>query len=167
MIWFRQACDTEEAWAAFQAYRDQKPPRRLIRPGPNPTSDLAKWYRDNNWKERCIAYDVHLDSIVQEERDELLRNDTREVTAQHRAILQDARRVAELEVSKLLAAANASPNAPGLRPTELIKMIDSVVKLDRLLRDQSTENTTVKPDLSGLPVDDLLKLAEIRKKLEK
>ena len=52
-----------------------------------------------------------------------------------------------------------------LKPRELIRLTDVVVKLDRLVREQSTENIDVPADLSTLSLEDLRIMQDIQKKL--
>lgn len=142
-------------------------PRKLSRLTDWTTIELQNWYNANMWADRVSAYDAHTDELKLAERDSVLAQTTREIAFEHMSMLQDARELASREVSKLLKASQESEMHGLLKPAEMIKMIDAVVKLDRLVRDQPTENTVIKEDLSGLDLDDLKKLRELRQKLDK
>jgi hypothetical protein len=166
MIWFRQPGETEEAWGAFQSFRDQKSPRKMVRPGGPPTADVSRWAKDHCWFERAAEYDKHCDGVRLKEREALLAQDEREVVADHRRILADGREFIEREMSKLLTMSRGSDLPGTVKPGELVKLIDTVIKFDRLLRDQSTESVRHEVDLSALSPEDLKKLLDLRKKLE-
>lgn len=166
MIWTRQGYEDDAAWTAFEAYRDQTRPRKLIRPGAGATADLSRWYRENRWPERVAAYDMHMDEILLSEREALTRQAAKEIATEHMGILRDARDLVAREMAKLLATSEKS-EIETLKPREVVAMVDAVIKFDRLIHDQATERVDTKVDLSGLGVEDLRKLKEIRDKVDK
>ena len=139
-IWSRQPCDNEDSWKAFVLYRDQRAPRRLSKVFGFPSAKVAEWFRTNCWADRVAAYDRHMDEILVAEREEALKTETKAITAGHMAILADARELAEKEMSKFLADSQASDRS-GLKFSDLVKLVDLVVKLDRLLQDKPGEIT--------------------------
>ena len=167
-LWDRQAVDTDESWPFFQAYRDQNPPRRLepVRCTPkgavSPAVDkLRAWYRDHGWRDRVAAYDAHVDGIIQEEREDRLREDVRAMTARHLAILQDAGELVADQLAKYLRSARESDMHGLLKPNEIAKIMDLTVKLERLTRGESTERIEADVDLTSLSDEELAILAKI------
>lgn len=164
--WERQDYDTEESWPLFVAYRDQTRPRRGVlsafRGRPVDPVKVARWYREFFWKERAAAYDDHLDEIRRAEIEAMHAEQAREVAAKHMALLADAREVSARELQKLLARAQES-QLEILKPRDLIRLMETTVRFDRLVRGESTDNIDTGPDLSH--VDDE-RLAEIERLLQ-
>lgn len=153
--WGRQACDTNESWEAFVEYRDMRN-RRLRRVTKAPVAQVQQWYREHGWRERIAAYDSHLDGIIRAEREEVLRQATREVAAEHMEILASAREVCALEFARIASLTRESRGANAvLKTPELIKLLHETVKLDRLVRNESTENVSTGIDLSKLTEEEL------------
>lgn len=155
-VWDRLPCDNEESWQAFVSYRDHVPPRRIRAVAYGTARQVQEWYQANGWKERVVAYDQHMDSIVREERETILRQKTQDVAAEHMAALALARQIVDTELARILSVTKGGENgshAPSavLKPAEVIKLMEVVIKYDRLVRDQSTSNTSeVGPDLEKL-----------------
>lgn len=171
--WERLPCDTEDSWPAFVAYRDALPPRKLLRPGSAgakgitaPTSQIATWYKEHSWRERVAAYDSHLDAIRREEREGLLAVSERDSCAAHMSMLADARELVSRELSYLVESARKTDMPGLLKPGDLNKMLDSVVRLERLLRGQATDRTENGPtlDYSKLSLDELRTLEALQRK---
>lgn len=167
--WDRREDEDETSWVAFKCYRDQSAPRNLRRTAaalPDHTVlqviDLANRYA---WRERCREYDLFVDKALQEERLDFLKQDARERTACHLALLKDARETVSAELRKLLEWTERTPGINVLQPRDVFKLLDSVVKLERLVSGETTENTHTSMDLSGLSVDDLRTLAPVLEKV--
>lgn len=163
--WERQSVETDDAWRAFKAFRDARPPRRQRSVVGFSTNTICQWYNDFNWPGRCSAYDAHMEKIAQGERESILRQAASEVSAEHMAMIQTARHLAQLELDKLLDASNQCETNL-LRPGEVIKLSEAVVKLDRLVRGESTESVEHNVDLSRLSIDELRTMRELTKKAE-
>jgi hypothetical protein len=115
-----------------------------------------KWYREHNWKARIAAYDLHLDAIVLEEREEALRLSARDVAEEHMAILASGREIVALEFARIATLTRDSRGVNSvLKTSELIKLTEQVIKLDRLVRDQTTEISGQVTDLSKLTDEEL------------
>lgn len=159
--WERLPDENDLAWAAFKAYRDQQVPRNIRRAASkdeNLTVAMCiSFYGEHNWKERCLAYDKYVDEVLLAERLEYLKQDARARTAEHLVLLKDAREVVACEMRKLLAWAENTPETNVMAPSNIAKMLDTVVKLERLVAGESTENTNTKTeiDFSGLSADEL------------
>jgi hypothetical protein len=165
--WERQPAESQEAWLAFRAYRDMPPENRLLsRTAARATETLSRWYRDHNWASRVLAYDKEFDSISVEERKKAFAMAARDVALEHMLILADARELVQREVQKLVMASRDG-DAPGLmRPAEVRKLLETTVKLDRLVRGDTTENVGVKDsvDVSKLTIDEVRQLEKLMRK---
>lgn len=164
-VWERHPCDSDESWEAFRLFRDARPPRRLLRAGAGPIGKLHKWYKENAWAERVAAFDMHLDHIWTKEREDTIRLSARHVAAEHIQALTTARRLLQRELDKWLIASEKVEAEGLLSMSEVNKLLDNVVKLDRLIRGESTEKVVTDQDLSMLNPEDLRKLRDIRKKM--
>lgn len=166
--WERQPYDTDESWSVFVEYRDQVPPRRglqiFVKGRAVSPIRVATWMREHYWTERVAEYDRHLDDIRRREREAILRQSTKDITAEHMRILATARDIAHREISKLQATVVESAGEV-LRPRDLFALIESATKLDRLIRGESTENVQESgPDLSGLSEEELAALGSMLEK---
>jgi len=160
--WERQPYDTEESWPEFVAYRDSPRPRKAYtyRPGRRNPVQVAQWIEKHFWRERVAEYDRHLDGIMLAEREALLTQSAKEIAAQHMSILQDARQVLEQEFAKLLATVRSS-NLEVIKPRDLRALLESTVKLDRLIRGEATERVEETQDLSHLSEEELIQLENL------
>jgi hypothetical protein len=168
-LWLRQACDTDESWDAFKAYRDMAPPRNMARIYVNrvqvPIAKVSSWLRDHNWRDRCRAYDNHMEEILITQREDFLRQKTVEITADWMCALKDAREIIAKELMRLRQTSEESDGPGLLKPNELVRLMDMVIKYDRLLRGESTEQIDTKVDLSQLSVEDLRELKRMHEKI--
>jgi hypothetical protein len=167
--WGPCAGEPEDAFAAFVQFRDMRPPRKVVRPGSGqtaPTSQLYRWFTQWDWKGRAAAYDVHIDVIVREEREAAIAEAARSVQAEHMFLLADLRSVVSVETSKLLALAKVGGFAT-VKPSELARLADTVIKNDRLVRGETTEKVDTGFDLSKLSVEELRLLNAVDAKLRK
>lgn len=91
---------------------------------------VAEVAERHEWKARVAAYDRHIDSIYDDERDRLVRE---EAERSLRTVV-DAQRVAAAELQKLLIAARE--NEPALmKPRDVSKLLDLSVRLGLMLRE--------------------------------
>lgn len=157
-LWSRMPYDTNESWVAFQSYRDQTPPRRQRSTTQGTISQVACWAREHFWAARCEAYDRHMDLVVVAEREALLRQGVQDITAQHMVILADARALAQREFAEFMGR---SPG--GWRPAELVKLLETVIKYDRLVRGEHTE-MVASVDLSSFTDEELEVYNELNQK---
>lgn len=133
-LWERQPYDTPEAWVAFKDYRDQVPPRRQRATTNAPAAQVYRWYSDNFWKSRVEALDAHMDKTMLEEKEAIWRQSARDVAIEHMQMLGSARAIALRELAEM------RQRPPGsFRPADLTKLMEIVVKYDRLVRGESTE----------------------------
>lgn len=166
--WERLPAEDENAWNAFRAYRDQRPPRRTRNAGGVFSAlDCAAWMTQHKWDARCKDYDRHMDRLVIAEREAVLKQSAREVTADHLLLLRDLRELAENEVSKFLDVSRQGKGYPSVKPNEMIRLVDLVMRYDRLIRGQATSilETSERLDLSKLTAEELETLEAIRAKI--
>lgn len=167
--WERQAGEGEDAYHKFLAYRDAPRPRRMVRPGAGNTAELYKVAREWNWFQRIEAYDRYIDRIRLEEVRKWNEQDAREVTAEHMAILRDMREFAAIEMSRILERAKQAAIDGTMKPAEVIRLTEVMLKYDRLLRNQSTESTLVvsETNLSEMTIDELREAQSLVQKMTK
>jgi hypothetical protein len=151
--------EADDAWFAFVAYRDACPTRRVDRVEARnvrvPTQTAMEWYRAHAWAERAAAWDAHLDGIRQEEAEAQVREDAQAALGRHKKLLRMAYDLADRELSKILEASRAT-DAPGtVKMGELVRLLDSVVRLERLLHGQTTESISANLDFGALTVEEL------------
>lgn len=166
-LWERLEGEPEEAWAAFRAYREMPPDERLLkRAASKRIETLSKWLRDWNWLARCEAYDAHFDRMRLEEREKIFRRTARDMAIDHMVALSDMRDLFTREIGKLNEASRGSPDMHGLiKPGDLIKLAEVVVKLERLTRGQTTENVgNTDLDMSELSLEEVRALHALMKK---
>jgi len=167
--WERQEAEPDDAWTAFRMYRDQMTgpgaTRSYARLGVRLETALA-WMNKYQWKERCLAWDRHVDEIRQEEKTALLAQDAREVTASHMAMVATGKSLVSRELAKLDALSAKAGEAPGpFTLHALTRLAEVTVKLDRLVRGESTEKIEV--DLSKLTDEELSAYEKILEKVTK
>src|SRR6266404_2411786 len=81
--WDQWPSEPDEAYAAFEAHLRQRPPRRAARVVEYPTRQIFKWSTENLWVERSKDYDQNLRNIFLEEQEAIIRQNAREITAEH------------------------------------------------------------------------------------
>lgn len=139
--WERHDGESEEAWAAFKTYREMPPDARMItRAATRSTATLSKWFNEHNWHERCRAYDANFDQIRVEEREAMYRRKAQQIAIDHMVMLSEARELVQRELAKWNAASRDT-NMHGLvKVNDLNRLFEIVVKMDRLVRGETTEN---------------------------
>lgn len=168
--WECQPDEPAEAFLAFRAYRDAPPDERHItRSASVRVEKLSKWFRDWSWADRVAAYDAHFDKIRVEEREAIFRRKAREVAIDHMVMIADAKSIVTREFGKLWEASRDSEMHGLIKPNDLIKMAELVVKMDRLVRGQSTENvgTANEIDVSKLSLEECRQLEGLLTKAAK
>ncbi len=168
-VWERQTAESDEAWLAFRNYRDMPLDERMLKRAASiRLTTLSKWYREHNWDTRCRAYDAKFDKMRVEEREQIYRRQAREIAIDHMIMLADTRELYTREFAKLLEASRQSEMHGLIRTADLIRMAEVMVKLDRLVRGETTENVgTTEMDLGQLSVDEIRTLNELLEKAGK
>jgi hypothetical protein len=162
--WERQAAESEEAWLAFRCYRDMPPDERMLRRSANrETAVLSKWNRDHNWADRVKAYDAHFDALSVEERRRIYKRKAEELAIDHMIVLADMRDLATREFAKFNQVSRET-EVETMKPRDVIRLAETVVKLDRLVRGETTENVGTSVDTSKLSLAEMETLADLLRK---
>jgi hypothetical protein len=150
--WDRQEDETPSAWAAFQVYRDMAPHTRALRGAyraakgqdkQNIGGTWKRWYKDNQWQARALAYDRHRDAKLRADL-ESRRLQARIETADLGATL---RRKASNAVRMLVAVSQQIGNQNGkevwvlateLKPNEIASLAKTGVDLEFLALGEPT-----------------------------
>lgn len=165
--WFQQPDEPDDAWQGFVQFRDQALPRAVRRVAGFRAVTQIEWSQKYKWHERAKAWDQHCEEIRIAEREALLAQEGKALAAEHMLLLKDARELAQRELAKYLESSREN-DMPGLiKPSDLIKLTEAVVKLDRLVRGEHTEKTEHEIDLSDMPIEELRQFAQTAAKLDK
>lgn len=159
--WEKQACDTEASYGAFLAYRDQGPGRKLYMQGYRP-QELRDWHDAHGWRERVAAYDRMIDAARVEAVKAKAERAAVAQDEEHRALLADARALVALELEKRVRDCLQNPMTPTMSVSELTRLVEQTVKLERLQDRKATEVVAV--DLSTLTEDELAEAERIARK---
>lgn len=157
--WERQRGEGEREWTCFKTYRDMNP-RNLHNCGMVgqirvASAELSAWYRKWSWDARVEAYDVLTDRIVQAQRKRQLEQSVDDINADNLAILGTLRKFLSLEAGKYLEASADGGSIGLIKPADLKGLIEAVIKMQRLIHGETTENVGVETDLSDMPMDEL------------
>lgn len=156
--WERQDGETEKAFSAFKAYLEMEDRNvtSLAKRLSKSRQLLVNWKQKYNWQERCIAWD----KLLQEIEYKTAVKERKKMAKRHIAIAMSMQAKAvealkKIDVSKL----NAS---------EIIRLFDTAVKIERLSRGEATENqvqeitqninTITENPFENLTRDELLRL---------
>jgi len=164
--WDRQPTEPDDAWEAFKKYRSQQHPRHAAKVYGYPVADRARWFVDYHWTDRCKAYDLYLEGVYHDEFEARFRDGARAMAEAHLAMLKDARELAAMELEKMRRVSEESEQYGVMKAGELIKLLEASIKLERLVRGESTENVQQSMDLSKLSVDELKLWNDLQEKLE-
>lgn len=163
--WQRWPGEDDTAFAAFEKYLRQVPPRRIMGVIGFTTTNLHAWSLTFGWPIRAREYDEHLSAIYETEKEEAIRLHARDTAAKHAQILGAARAIIMRQLDKYLDL-DQDGDHPVYKPSDLSKLIELTLKYDRLTAGQSTENIATKhQDLSSLSEEELLQLRAIRLKI--
>lgn len=162
-LWERQQDEPDEAFRAFVYYRDMPLPRKVDAYGAFPVAQMFRWHKQWAWTIRARAYDNHLSSFAVECKKAEIAKSSKTIAEEHIAILADMRVFLQLEVGKLLEQASALGGGAMVKPSELGRLLDITVKLDRLVRGESTEKVET-VDLSHMTDDELEAFNELSRK---
>lgn len=152
--------EPEVAWAAFMGYLRIPAPRQLTKAAEILGKDLAqisRWATEYDWIERATARDlVPLQAAL-----------AAEVNLAERSarVVGKLLTVLEKETARTLAAQDAALSDP-LSASALAHLAETVVKLQRLVSGESTENHShrVKIDLTTVSEDTLIELKRVARR---
>ena len=168
---FTEGLDTPESWLFFRAYRDAKGSRALsrirycgwengARVGTPTLDQMLTWYKAGKWSTRAMKWDAHLDTLRTEESELIARKTAADAELDHKRLLDTLGQTAQIEADKALGKA-ASTDEATMRQGDLTKLVDQVIKGERLIHGQVTERVERKVDLSGLSPEELAVLDKV------
>ena len=165
--WERQDGEEETEWLRFKAFRDAPRPRKVVRPGAGRTQDLydlaGKW----RWFERVAQFDRYMDRVHQAVIESFVKQDAKEIAAEHMSMLRDARELVSIEIARILERAKDSKIDGSIKVPDLIRLMDFVIAKDRLVRGESTENVQPVGNLSEMTIEDLRNAKALIDKMNK
>jgi hypothetical protein len=164
--WERQPGEPEEPWRAFQAYRDQVPPRGLGRIYLKEGSSVRlQWFNEWRWQERAVSFDRHTDAIRVAEREEVLKQNEKERTARQLGQIKAVQDIIDRELAKLARDTEKTEAFGLVKVSELNKLLANAITLERLIHGESTQNVDVDVNLDNLSPEELRQLRDLQKKM--
>jgi len=160
--WDRQPRETSRAYELFCGYRDLGTERSLrkLKQGTNGAPNVNRLKRLStrwNWVERCERYDDYL-----EQQDRLQQEkERREMRKRHAKIAVLGQNIVVREMESLIAKGQSGGSQ--LTPSDVARLMDVTVKVERLARGEPTDSHEVSGP-SGGPVK--LDLAQTLKRID-
>ncbi len=142
-IWEKMEGESAKAYYAFTVYRDQDPLSRSIREVGRKLDRsrqlLGVWSTKWRWVERVAAYDAFLDAIQSEEAEAERRE-------MGRRQARDGKMLQEIGISALrhVMGPDGQVAKGQISDTLAAKLVEIGVKIERLARGESTENSEQK-----------------------
>ncbi len=126
---------------------------------------LLEWYNTYLWADRVAAWDSHLAQARDAEVVAITGQDARERRARDLTLINDANELASRELQKCLTT-SLQTETETMSVGALTRLLDTSIKLGRLLQGESTENISIQEeyDLSKLTVDELRTLQTLQEK---
>jgi hypothetical protein len=167
--WERQADEPEEAYDAFRKYINQPPRGRRLHYGlAKDKAKLSGWCRQYCWHDRADAYDAVYEQIADEERARIYQRNAEVAAIDTMIMLGDAKDLVQRELAKYLEASRDNDMVGLMKPNEMTRLLETAVKLDRLVRGETTENIgKTDLDTSKLSIDELEQLSNLLAKAGK
>jgi hypothetical protein len=140
--WRRQPGEPAGAYAMFRAYLRQEPHRRSIARAAREVGMTPSAGRNASsryaWQARAMAWDAHLERV---ETAAVEASRRRQAVLEAR-VVEKGLRALDREMGKLLALSERD-EAPAMTYQQVALVTDTLVKLSRLARGESTEQRTV------------------------
>lgn len=163
--WRRQPCDGDAQWAAFCQFLLAPMPRSvtwLARRLNQPHYLIQRWHDQLGWKLRAERFDSFTSQHFEATVTEIVEARATDYTERHMSLLEQCSELAGNELQKYVDASRANTGIGLLTARELITLVDTTIKLERLIRGQATENVKSEIDLSKLSTEDLLLLQDLQ-----
>ena len=160
--WERKAGESSKAYGHFCFYRDAGKERSLrkLAADAKATSKLRQlqhWSARWNWVERCEKYDDYLEYQDRSRQEK----ERRQMHERHAEISVLGQNIVVRELESLLAKAQGGGSQ--MTPSDVARLIDVTVKVERLARGEPTDSHQVSGPAGG-PVK--LDLAETLKRID-
>lgn len=121
---------------------------------------------ENAWKDRAQAWDAHLDTMRTKAIETEVQEDAKAIARRHAKALRLAFSISERELELLHTAAKNQTMHGLINPGEARRLLETAIKLERLMIGEVTERVDTGPDLSRLDLEDLRRLKDMAKKTE-
>lgn len=165
--WEQYPNESNEAFAAFNAFLNLIPPRKSLRlSGPWPMAGLSKWYREHRWEQRARDWDAHVHGAAREEFVTAVRKAAADLGTEYAQAELDAVKLAQLKIRKALRDEMSTTETTGTKIGEVVRAVKDLQHCSRLARGESTDIISNKMDLSALSPEELERLDEILSKTE-
>jgi hypothetical protein len=144
--WERRDDEPDDAWVAYQLFRDSCPRnlKNLVghdRLNLNVTlRHLYRWSSEFEWRKRNLAFDRELDAEKRAHQMALLKETVDEVTARHIAFLQEGDEWAIGEMTKYRREAQSSGTSKA-KVADVIAYMKLSIDKGRLIKGETTERT--------------------------
>ena len=173
--WQRQVGETSPAFEAFVLYRDMTPPRSVRRVCDildKHKSQIDGWSSTNRWVARCQVWDNEVDRRATNAQVAEIKAMKRR-QAQLAFEMQVTGQFALVDLKKSLVASRRKaeesgvPAKPPISPDNIVRMIDTGARLERLNFDEPDNITEVQgSDFSNLSLEEMLQLRRLLDKSE-
>jgi hypothetical protein len=166
--WDKRPGEPQEAFEAFEVYRDIGPTRGLRAASDEsyiPIAIVKAWSVDYDWQTRAEAWDHQND--LRKAKEAL--GGSAAMKKRHIKMALEFQQIIAIEKDKLLRDVGEYDRV--LKPQELIKLCESMTSLERLSRDEPTaiEETRAAGDpkkmLACLSTEELMELKRIQRKM--
>ena len=126
--WERQENESEKAFSAFKAYLEMENRNicQLAKKLAKSRQLVDKWKQKYNWQERCIAWDKSLQEI------------------EYKTAVKERKKMAKLHIAIAMSMQAKAVEAlkkidvSKLNASEIIRLFDTAVKIERLSRGEAT-----------------------------
>jgi len=167
--WQRQPCDDDAPWHAWRVYLMLSLPRSVKRVSQKtriPQHILERWSQACSWRMRAMAYDNHIHQLWLDRVEQKRNESADDYVARHTRILRTLGELLERESEKYLDVSKRQDAIGLLRPEHLNALAGTIIKHERLVNDQSTDNVSVRGsiDLSLLSLDELKQFKQLNAK---
>jgi hypothetical protein len=167
--WERQPFDTDVQWAAFREYLMLPLPRTVealaektgLHPG-----KLQRWAQKGCWVIRTNSLDDYVHDKFQERVESYVETRAQDYVERHTSVLRKGFDLLDRELDKYLELSRAGDavGVPTLPPQHLIRLLEQVVKLERLTHGDTTEKVELDFDMTKYTLDELKNLKELQQK---
>lgn len=129
--WERQGWDADAPWAIFQDYcfalNAPRKIERLAKMHPNHAPSLLRaWAYSGRWEDRCDRWDAHLNDL----RRAAVEDEVESLARRHAKLARKVSAVAERELGKLHAQAEAS-EVLRLEPRDILRYVQVGTAVER------------------------------------
>lgn len=164
MLYDRQPDEPEDAWSAFQRYRDLPNPRPSLESYAGTLgyggTRVRAWATRHDWASRILSWDQEVDGV----RQGVVLRGTEEMAQRHIRLAKKCTDAAEKALDKIIT--DLTQYDVRMKPHEISRLVEVGSKLERLSRGEATERIDGEgQDYSKLSDADLSALEEIASKI--